>query len=216
MTQPPPRGPDRKNDDALSALHNMQNRQEPQEPAPESSGSLSASGFVGMLAKGQVGGDNEPLDPNASDPMPPPAARPIPRPVAPQHDNAADDAGPYAVHEAAEVHTPAPRQPTPQARRPRRRVPGWYKPATPLMFTVGSLLFLVGTWAAAASIAIAVGAEKFPLLTVARDWDTDEPIGFTAGSKAMAFGMLLALPMAIALLGMGTLMARQVMASERQ
>lgn len=229
---------DRPHDDALAALHGLGKAdsaagtpapeetaedaayevQETIELAEETEPAPSASGFVGMLSKTP----NPQDDPSPSRPVnPSQSSRPTPQPSSEAHAAHAAPRAPGTdeIRMAREITRPAP---SPLAARPgsrpspRRKIPGWYHVAVPIMFTVSSLLLLIGFWAIGAVIAIIAGFDGYPLLSHAVDSggyaitdDAGHPL-LSSMSKAMAFTMLTALPVAISLVVMAVIMQRQV------
>ncbi len=230
----PPRTPNAQ-DDALAALHQFASGETPDLPGNSDNVSPSASGFVGMLAKGPA------ADPEFAGPAPPTELPPLARPI--PHASAAADSefhpspGTGEIHEAREVRSsppPAPRAPTPSEGRakPRlRRPPFWYKPALPVMFTLSSILFVIGIWACGAVIVWATGPAtyasserpSYPLMDGGmQETRQPDPNGegylyrVTPLFKTTSLIMLLCLPVAISLFLMAILMSRQVSAHDKR
>jgi hypothetical protein len=235
---------DRPHDDALAALHGLGKAdsaagtpapeetaedaayevQETIELAEETEPGPSASGFVGMLSKAPMPQD----DPSPTRPVnPSQSSRPTPQPSSEAHAAPASPraAGTDEIRMAREITRPAAVSPARPGSRPGargRKIPGWYHVAVPIMFTVSSLLMIIGFWAVGAIIAIIAGFDGYPLLSHAVD-SGGYPITDDAGhpllssmSKVMAFTMLIALPVAISLVVMAIIMQRQVSKAARK
>jgi hypothetical protein len=198
--------------------------------AEQSPGALSASGFVSMLAKGNGGEGGEGGVPSPSRPdlgggMPPPA-RPMPKAVGENEGSGAPVKSPRigAVHEAREVEM-APLAPAaaPYAapRRPvaARPVPGWYHAAFPVTLTLGSILMLIGMWAMIGSYARFTNKGGVPLVeprpVVVDDTTGAESLRDMDFADEVPYIMLLCLPVALSLIGMGIYMKRRIMVAER-
>jgi len=232
----PPAGPEKPSTpgyaggDPLSALHQIAAGSVPQAAGGDDDLSPSASGFVGMLAKGSL------AEPDLPGPAPetalPPLARPNPHADAGAGSEYRAASSTSVIHEAREVHVPppspppAPRTPTPAARAGRRmrRAPFWYKPAIPVMFTVSSILFIIGLWACGAVLVWYTGHDTYPVsqppaypligLEPARDPATyEEIVRVTPLFKTTSLIMLLSLPVGISMSIMAVIMSRQVAAS---
>jgi hypothetical protein len=195
------------------------------EVAEASEPSPSASGFVGMLSKTpQANDDLVPVRPGGPTPQP---VRPTPQPSSeiPLAAESPRAPGTEEIRMAREITLPAGGGVARPVGRPGsrvvRKVPGWYHVAVPIMFTISSLLLLIGFWAVAAVIAIMARAESFPLLSHAVDgegYPLQDEAGrpsFSGMSKAMAFGMLIALPVALCLVAMAVTMKRHMAAAEQ-
>jgi len=202
--------------DALAALQGNTPVAQPEprdEPldAPSGDGPLSASGFVGMLAKPQPI-ETEPLDPAPRTSTPTAMARPQPKAVGSSASARDINTGNTAsIGEAREIqfHAPSSQAAAPKYRK--RRVPGWYKPAVPIMFTLGSLLMAIGFWAVGACVALIVPIKGYLFL----DYNDDDN-AFTTLSKVFAVGMLLCLPVAGAMYFMGAVMRKHALAADDQ
>ena len=78
-----------------------------------------------------------------------------------------------------------------RVKRQVKKAPGWYHGAVPVMYTLGSILILIGLWAVGALIYMAVktpaepGDVVYPLISWAFNPDGDGG-AYTAGSKMMA------------------------------
>ena len=224
-------------DNALAALHGLGGAQEPEAEEgheetehEEVNSSPAASGFVGMLAKG-----NPPSDEPATNGVRagyPQQNRPTPKPM--------NDAGqplsganvrPTRTDEirmAKEIIMPAKEGPAAEAGEAGgavaapavavkkgtrgRKVPAWYPIAVPVMFTMCSILTMISFWALGAVIYMMTAhpdaVSRYPLIS----WDEylGDNGGFTTGSKLMAGVMLVCLPVGIILAVMAIIMQRQV------
>ena len=223
-------------DDALAALHG---KHEPHEEHHEEVAEVaeehgaSPSGFVGILAKG-----NPPEEPAPARPVPTtPSSRPKPQPRNETEPAAASPrtAGTEQIRMAKEIvmptaeelvepePAPAPAAPVKKTQQRssgrKRKVPGWYHAAVPVMFTCSSFLLFIGFWALGAVGYIMFAAPKFredihyPLIR----WDDNvgDIGGISAGSKMMAWFMLISLPVAISLIVMAIIMQKQIRAVAR-
>jgi len=213
--------PEESKDDALAALHGLgasdeQEGQEGQEEHEEAealeggkevrddgSANSSASGFVGMLAKqGEPEGGLS-------------AVPPVKRASTRDEIRMAREIQPGEMPVAMPIAAPA-------ARGAKRaaQVPGWYHIAVPVMFTLGSLLILIGLWAAGALIYMALKTPAspadvgYPWISWEMDPDT-EAGAFSQGSKIMAMSMLICLPVAIATGAMAAMMQKRIRAADR-
>ena len=110
----------------------------------------------------------------------------------------------YEVAEPAspERTKPVAGPPVGRGARRRRKVPGWYRSAVPVTFTVGGLLFLVGAWSLIAVICYFGNSTGFPGVPTHEE------------GILMPAIMLLSLPVAIALAVMGMIMSGQIRAED--
>jgi hypothetical protein len=219
---------EREHDDALNALHGIGGGGAPDESEAEGEGthaepekegddaaegtpSPAASGFVGMLAKEGAGGAaGSGLDAGA--------------PAGDKKDGAIPrKATTDQIYMAREI---TPTRPFPTAtgavggakRRVAKEAPGWYHAAVPVMYTLGSILLLIGFWAIGALVVMAVskpaagGDVWYPFLA----WSADigDEGGFTQGSRIMAWVMVLCLPVSAALWMMARVMQKHIRATE--
>ena len=195
-------------------------REEPADP-PSSDGALSASGFVGMLAKPQPV-ETEPVETEPLDPAPRSSAilsmaRPQPKALGgPEAAARGVNIGNTAsIGQAREIQFHDASSQSPAAPKYRKRhVPGWYRAAVPIMFTVGSLLMVPGFWAIGACVALAATLKGYPLMDLIED--ENGVLAFTPLCKWAALGMLICLPVAVAMYIMGAVMRKQAMAADEQ
>jgi hypothetical protein len=201
--------PDESKDDALAALHGLQNSDEhdhhdehddPDEhiDAPSPAESAQASGFVGMLAKEGAGGNSDAA--NATGPTPP---------------GRTDE-----IRMAREI-TVEPRTlpvPTTAPRRVKKtaQVPDWYHIATPIGYVLGAILLVLGLWALGATLYILMKTPTsqqditYPLIDFNPDTETYDGL-----SKIAAFGLTLCLPVSYAMIWMSRTMQKRVAAANR-
>jgi hypothetical protein len=175
---------------ALHALAKPQPRAEPAPPPiPLDQLPNSASGFVGMLAKGQGSGDTH-------------IAMPASSPNASSRSR-------YALKMAREIPPPAPAS-TPAERLtvPARRGPAG-RPANRrllarIIAALAVMLLLIGLWAAGALVYMAtvhpIASEDVHYPLIRWSLDVGNMGGYTSASRLMGWSMLLGLPVGIAFL----------------
>jgi hypothetical protein len=216
----PAKGPQSDRDRALAALHNFAKPQpkanparDPGDPDPESSPASGASGFVGMLAKGQFdsGGSRTP---SSGKPGENPSGK-----------------SKYSLKMAREL---SPNDPSPLTTPPpapagkdaggggrsvpaaRRGISPAYRYVLPAMVLTALLLLLIGLWATGALLYMASisptepGDVHYPL--VHWSFTEGELGGYTRASRMMAWSMLAALPLALVLGGAAMVMWRRLLA----
>ena len=111
--------------------------------------------------------------------------------------------------------TPAPRIVRRAIQPTAARVPKWYRVAVPIMFSIGSLLMIIGLWAAGAMIYMRTTTPTAPDFVVQYPlirWDENagESGGYSDDSKMMAVAMLACIPVAGLMGGMVMVMRRQM------
>ena len=212
----------------------------PLKPSAEpSADTLSASGFVSMLAKAQSGGRGK--DDQSDAPytrMTPPA---MPAPARPQPVAPGDATGSGVgsaigsggggggsrtkvkmdpIREAREISMTPIMPSRPRGRGVKIRVPGWYHSVLPIMFTMATLLVLLSVWAVMGSVARIWKIDNMPLvpnLNTRQDFVDDEPVRVPVTNDInyyMPFVMLLTIPVAFSLVGMAIYMKRRIALAE--
>lgn len=196
------------------------NQPEGQTGPTDPGGSGSASGFVGMLAKGML---QEPSSDGSSvggldvaipvSPAPAPSAGPAEGaapPSTPKPSSPKPIASPAVREGGRRALVPGGPRP-PQASSPPhpavelRHVPDWYATAAPIALTVSLLLAMVGLWAVMGSLALLAHAKGVPLVHPLEEGEEADLWYY------MPYLMLLCLPVAGMLGWMGWLMHRGVM-----
>ena len=209
---------------ALSALQRLAKPQpratgENSSEAEEVGGPGSASGFVGMLAKRQIGEAEfhaiEGKTPAEARAVPPakyplqmarevlpeqsgPPAEPSvePQPTPPQAEAPADDAH---LAEAVTVAGAALRRRTAAGKLPLR-----YRVFVPVMLALSAVLLAIGCWAGGAVAYMENVTPQFPeevhYPLIAWSLDVGTMGGYTQGSRIMAWAMLACLPVAFGLM----------------
>ncbi len=205
------------NFDALEALQN-QNRVEEPPAKPAVEDPRSATGFVATLARGGVPSDAiSPTGPTSQadtkvmrNNTPPPRPQPMPRP-APKKTSASDIPEAIVV-EVRKNEIPRPAIPAPIRRAapepaPRRTSSGaqdWYKLAVPLMLVMGTMLIFLGLWAVAS-----LAGWQNPLIP------HDHYGRRYHAAISLAWGMLTALPIGLALDALAAFMIYRLRVQKR-
>jgi hypothetical protein len=197
----------------LRALHRIKpqpkaNPGSPPHPTQDMGPLSGASGFVGMLAKGQL------EDKDGSRVLPPVAESsrrakyklPMAKEIAPPGQNAGNTA-----NEAADAEQPV--EPASQSdQRAQQNVPRWYKPALPMLFVLAVVLAIIGVWAVGAiaymqnTTPLASTDVHYPLIR----WSLDagDRGNYTESSRLIAWVMLICLPVSAVFLALA-LMTRK-------
>ena len=119
------------------------------------------------------------------------------------------------IHEAKEIRMHSATASARVATRPASAsaVPGWYHAAIPIMFTLGSLLFLISIWAVIASVCTFFKIES-PFVTIPPPPEEGEvvPLNFWT---YIPYIMLLCLPVSLTLAVMAIIMKRQILKFQR-
>jgi len=236
---PPPvparRGPSAaKHAQALSALQRLAKPQpratagdgENSPEAEDVGGPGSASGFVGMLAKRQIGeADFHAIEGKSPDEARavPPAKYPLQmaREVLPEKSGSQN--APGAPLPEASSEEPAEEENLTQAVaaagaavRPRKaaaEIPARYRMMVPLTIALAALLLAIGCWAAGAVMYMKnvtpQFAEEVHYPLIAWSLDVGNMGGYTQGSQMMAWSMLACLPVALGLLVMAEMVRRR-------